>query len=562
RLVTEGILDLDLPSLLQMAKDRSAAHVLQKSLACSGDTIRYRRIIMPRLADMTEDLATHPVASHVVDKFWDGTEGLVFIRQKIAERLLRSETTLRESVPGRAVWRNWRMDNYKTRRSDWMAEDKGRIPGMKTGIELARERYAAQTSGQKSRRGGGRKGGGKLSSNLGTGANATFALLNAVQELLIPFIRAADEDATAKETGHGLSQAGGGPRTALIEHHKPQKLSQILNPQLPDIGVGQDGFLHLVEKVLQYSVNTWDQGFMQKLYASTDAPGVASELILSVLNTNVHVYDASPALTVIEKATGRALASLFGLTGPHAGGISVQGGSASNTTSIVIARNTLFPETKTKGISSSSRSFILFTSAHGHYSIEKAAQMLGFGSEAVWPVDTDASGRMDPSALETLIQKATDEGKTPFYVNATAGTTVLGSYDPIRAISKICRAHKLWLHVDASWGGPVIFSPQLAEEKLNGTHLVDSIAVNPHKMLGVPVTCSFLLGADLRQFHRANTLPASYLFHSEEEDDDGDGEAKTKQQQQPSEIYDLADLTLQCGRRGDALKLYLCWSYH
>lgn len=378
-----------------------------------------------------------------------------------------------------------------------------------------------------------------------------------MQELLIPFIRAADEDATAKATGHGLSKSGGGPRTALVEQHKPQKLFQLLDPQIPDAGVGKDGFLQLVEKVLQYSINTWDQGFMHKLYASTDAPGVASELILSVLNTNVHVYDASPALTVIEKATSRALASLFGLTGAHAGGISVQGGSASNTTSIVIARNTLYPETKTQGISSSSRSLILLTSAHGHYSIEKAAQMLGFGSEAVWSVSTDKSGRMDPSALESLLSKAKHEGKTPFYVNATAGTTVLGSYDPIRAISKICRENKLWLHVDASWGGPAIFSAKLAKEKLDGTHLVDSIAINPHKMLGVPVTCSFLLGADLRQFHAANTLPASYLFHSEDED----GEAHS-QARQPSEIFDLADLTLQCGRRGDALKLYLSWAYH
>ncbi|KAL8771719.1 MAG: hypothetical protein Q9209_002910 [Squamulea sp. 1 TL-2023] len=388
-------------------------------------------------------------------------------------------------------------------------------------------------------------------------ASDVSILLSAVQELLIPFIRAADEDATAKETGHGLSKSGGGPRTALVERHKPQKLSQLLSPQVPNAGVGKDGFLELVEKVLQYSVNTWDQGFMPKLYASTDAPGVASDLILSVLNTNLHVYDASPALTVIEKTTTRALASLFGLTGPHAGGISVQGGSASNTTSIVVARNTLFPETKTKGIHASSHSLILFTSAHGHYSIEKAAQMLGFGSEAVWSVPTDKSGGMDPSALESLISKAKDENKTPFYVNATAGTTALGSYDPIRAMSKICRENKLWLHVDASWGGPAIFSPALANKRLDGTHLADSIAINPHKMMGVPITCSFLLGVDLRQFHAANTLPASYLFHSEDED----GEAHS-QNKQPSEIYDLADLTLQCGRRGDALKLYLSWAYH
>ncbi|KAL9026421.1 MAG: hypothetical protein Q9180_007485, partial [Flavoplaca navasiana] len=469
-LIIDGILSLDTTSLQRLAKDRSATHVLQKSLACAGNTIRYRRMIMPRLANMIVDLATDPVASHVVDAFWKGTDGLPFIRENIAEHLIQNEAVLRESISGRAVWRNWQMDTYKTKRFDWMAEAKGRVPGTKTGIELARERFASQKQDYKSKSSG-TKGRGKPTPfpNNATGANA---LLNAVEELLIPFIRAADEDATAKETGHGLSQSGGGPRTALVEYHKPQKLTQLLDPQLPDAGIGKDGFLRLVEKALQYSVNTWDQGFMQKLSASTDAPGVASELILSVLNTNLHVYDASPALTIIEKATTKALASLFGLTGPHAGGISVPGGSASNTTSIVIARNTLYPSTKTFGIHSSPYSFILFTSAHARYSIEQAAQMLGFGSDAVWSVPTSPqTGQMDPSALSSLISKAESENKTPFYVNATAGTTVLGSYDPIRAISKICREKKLWLHVDASWGGPAIFSPSLAKEKLDGTHL-------------------------------------------------------------------------------------------
>ncbi|KAL8874453.1 MAG: hypothetical protein Q9174_000198 [Haloplaca sp. 1 TL-2023] len=386
-------------------------------------------------------------------------------------------------------------------------------------------------------------------------ANEVSTLLSEVQELLIPFIRAADDDGKVKEAGHGLSKAGGGPRTALLEHHKPQKLSQLLHPQFPDAGIGKDGFLGVVQKVLQYSVNTWDQGFMSNLYASTDAPGIASELILSVLNTNLHVYEVSPALTIIEKATGRALASLFGFNGPHAGGISVQGGSSSNITSIVIARNTLYPESKTSG--TQAHSFILFTSAHGHYSIRESAQILGFGSEAVWSVATDSSGRMDPSALDSLISKAKGQGKTPLYVNATAGTTVLGSYDPIRPISKVCRDHNLWLHVDASWGGPVIFSPELAgQNRLDGSHLADSIAINPHWMMGVSLTCSFLLGADLRQFHGSNTSSATSLFHgADDHDDDNSGN-------QPNEMYDLADLTLQNGRKGDALKLYLSWTYH
>lgn len=178
-LVSEGILGLDTTSLLQMARDRSTARVLQKSLASTGDSIRYRRMIMPRLANMIEDIATHTVASHVVDASWDGTESLPFIREKIAERLLQLETSLRDSIPGRAVWRNWKMDMYKTKRFDWMVEAKGRPAGMKTGIELARERFATHTSGLKVKDSGGTRGSrkkvGEKTTTVGTGANAIAA---------------------------------------------------------------------------------------------------------------------------------------------------------------------------------------------------------------------------------------------------------------------------------------------------------------------------------------------------------------------------------------------------
>jgi glutamate/tyrosine decarboxylase-like PLP-dependent enzyme len=271
--------------------------------------------------------------------------------------------------------------------------------------------------------------------------------------------------------------------------------------------------------------------------------------------------------------TAKALALLFGLNGPRSGGISVQGGSASNMTSIVIARNTLYPSTKVHGNTHEGRELVLFTSAHGHYSIEKAAQACGFGSAAVIPVPVDpATGAMLPSALESLVITAKSQGKTPFYVNATAGTTVLGSFDPFSEVAAIAGNHGMWFHIDASWGGPFIFSPKL-KKKLYGAGLADSIAINPHKMMGVPITCSFLLAKDLRQFHMANTLPAGYLFHGNEDGDvpngaGGDSDLvaeegfRNDEEEAWKEPNDLADLTLQCGRRGDSLKLFLSWQYY
>lgn len=209
---------------------------------------------------------------------------------------------------------------------------------------------------------------------------------------------------------------------------------------------------------------------------------------------------------MVEKYTAKRLANMFGFNGPHAGGIAQPGGSAGNSSSIVIARNTLYPETKTQGLGG--KRFVLFTSAHGHYSLEKAAQMFGFGSDSIISVPVDEAGRMIPEELSKLVIQSKKDGKTPFYVNATAGTTVMGSFDPFNAIADICEEHGLWMHVDGSWGGPVVFNAEVAKVRLDGVERANSLVMCPHKMLGVPVTASFLVGKDIRQFWKALTLPA------------------------------------------------------
>ena len=286
---------------------------------------------------------------------------------------------------------------------------------------------------------------------------------------------------------------------------------------------------------------------------------MVADMVLSVLNTNVrpvpppnrplsnssklHVYQVSPAMTIVEKTTAKALAGLFGFTGPMAGGITCQGGSASNLTSLVVARNTLYPETKKTG--NRDHDFVIFTSAHGHYSVEKNAMICGLGDSSVWPVPVDDEGCMKPASLRELVLRAKEEGKVPLYVNTTAGTTVRGSFEPFEDISRICKEFNMWMHIDASWGGSVVFSRR-QKWKLRGSHLADSLTINPHKMMNVPTTCSFLLGPDMRIFKAANSTNAGYLFHGSTDE----------------EIWDLADLTLQCGRRGDSLKMALAWLYY
>lgn len=412
-----------------------------------------------------------------------------------------------------------------------------------------------------------------LHSSFERGAQLGEGLKRVIPELL-EFINNADIERAQHHRNGSLETA---ERQSSLVHPLSScrtDLEQVLASILffDERGTGFEGLQELVKMILTYSVNTSAPGFLDKLYAAPLPPGIVAELVLGILNTNVHVYQVSPVLTLIEKHVTKALSRMFGFDGPRSGGISLQGGSASNMTSIVIARNTLYPETKMLGNSAVKGQLLLYTSAHGHYSVEKAAQALGLGSSNVILVPVNTEGQMKPDELLKLVRDARNNGHFPFFINATAGTTVLGSFDPFEAISKIAKEYSMWLHIDGAWGGSFIFSNNaVLKSKLNGSEFADSIAVNAHKMLGTPVTCSFLLGSDMRTFQTANTLRAGYLFHDEYDEDDDNHESGGKkgsthmhenQDEDWNEPYDVADQTLQCGRRGDSLKLFLCWKYY
>ena len=139
-LVNTALLSADLVEIKMIAKDRSASRVLQAALTCNEQSVSLRRLFIQRILGNITDLAIDPVASHVVDALWEGSSGLKFLRENIAEEMTKSEAALRDSMSGRAVWRNWSMDLYKSRRREWgiLKENKP----SKTGLDLAMERYA------------------------------------------------------------------------------------------------------------------------------------------------------------------------------------------------------------------------------------------------------------------------------------------------------------------------------------------------------------------------------------------------------------------------------------
>lgn len=144
-LITDGLLEMDTATLVIVAKDRTASRMLQCSLACSDQTLKFRRVLIQRFLGHIADLATNMIGSHVVDEFWAASKGLTFIRERIAIELLENEALVRDSFPGRATWRNWQMDVYKTKKGEWTFRAKETDGQVKTGIEAARERFAVAT---------------------------------------------------------------------------------------------------------------------------------------------------------------------------------------------------------------------------------------------------------------------------------------------------------------------------------------------------------------------------------------------------------------------------------
>lgn len=362
-------------------------------------------------------------------------------------------------------------------------------------------------------------------------------LLTLIKPKILQYIAEADPNSSKYKT------------SSLGTYHEPSFLKQQLINDLDNNlmkPANEDQLWEIIDKVLAYSVNTWNPGFLDKLYASNNPIGVISDIILSVLNTNSHVYTVSPVLSVLENYIGKKYASLFFTDNLRTcGGLTFSGGSWSNITSMQIARSMKFPLTKQHG--NGDHKFAIYTSKHCHYSVVKGAILLGLGSENVFKVGVTKEGTLKVDDLEKVIEQSIEDGYTPLYINSTAGTTVFGSYDPFEEIAKVAKKYSIHFHIDGSWGGNVVFSPTY-KDRLAGCQYADSITVNPHKMLGVPTTCSFLLIPHVAHFQTAMSLQAPYLFHGRDNDDD--------------ENYDLADGTMGCGRRADSFKFYLSWLYY
>ncbi len=273
-------------------------------------------------------------------------------------------------------------------------------------------------------------------------------------------------------------------------------------------------------------------------------PALADALV-SMLNQSQAVWEMSPAGTMLEHELLRWFARLaFGEGGAgDALGSFVSGGSAGNLTALLAARARTFPDAWAKGAPAGT---VLITGAQAHYSVARAAGILGLGADNVIAVPTDERHATDARALAHALHGARAEGRPVLAVVATSGSTATGSFDELEPIANACQEHGTWLHVDAAHGASALLSP-LHGDRLNGLERADSLAWDPHKMMFQPLSTAVVLVKEQRWLRAAFQQEAPYLFH-----------ARAGGQAPP----DMGSYTFQCSRRADAIRLWVALEHY
>lgn len=305
----------------------------------------------------------------------------------------------------------------------------------------------------------------------------------------------------------------------------------------PD-GVGEAEALERLRRVALATPSTAGPRFVNQLFAGRERVACAAEMVTAILNNSMYTYKAAGPMVLVEREVIGRMLDKAGFDGGD--GMFTPGGSMSNLAAMIVARNEKIENTREGGFDG--RVCTLYVSAEGHYSIRKNANMVGVGRANVRMIETDEHGRMRPGALEAAIEFDRRSGKTPFMIVATAGTTVIGAFDPIGPIADIARRHDLWLHVDGAFGGSALMHPE-HRRLLGGLERAGSLTWDAHKAMGVPLTCSVVLTREPGLMRKHFDESADYLFQQDAEDG----------------WLNPGTRSLQCGRRNDALKLWAQW---
>jgi len=290
--------------------------------------------------------------------------------------------------------------------------------------------------------------------------------------------------------------------------------------------------------VLDVSISQTRPRFFAWIGGSGLEIGVLGDALMASHDVNVAV--TSGAATLLERQTVRWVGEFVGFS-PAADGVTAAGGTISNLTALTAARERAIPGARHEGLSG--RRLALYCSHEAHYSVHRAAEVLGIGARNVRAIAIDRNRRMDPLSCAEAIDADRRAGIVPVAVIATAGTTLTGAVDDLAALAGVCAPRGVWLHVDGAYGLPAA-ATELAGELFAGLEHADSATVDAHKWLYVPKACSILLVRDRDALEAAFTHDESYIPHTDRED------------------THPVDRTLEYSRPLSALKLWLAFRVH
>ncbi len=239
------------------------------------------------------------------------------------------------------------------------------------------------------------------------------------------------------------------------------------------------------------AVHVHHPGYFGHMDSGVAVAGIVGDLLASTLNQNLLAFELAPGATLLEQKLVRSFARLAGLP-ESAGGIFTTGGTTANLTALLQARDGFMRNASRDGLAGQDRACIL-CSADAHYSIAKAAAVIGLGSDQVLKVPVAGpERRLDAAQLPHVYRDAVTAGLQPIALVATAGTTSCGAIDPLTACADFCAESGLWLHVDGAHGGALLLHPQ-ESHRLNGIQRADSVSLDPHKWLFLPKSTGILL---------------------------------------------------------------------
>lgn len=315
------------------------------------------------------------------------------------------------------------------------------------------------------------------------------------------------------------------------------ELANRLDLELNEDPISDDEFFASLQDLVMSTPRTASKSFFNQLFGGRNAKATLGELLATMLNNSMYTYKVGGPQVAVEKEIVKKVAMAAGFNNDFGGTIS-SGGSMSNLIAMLMARDKISPEIRFKG--KDQQSLVAYTSKASHYSNKKNASFLGIGLECLRLVEVDELGRMSAADLELKIKADIDNGLTPFFVNCTAGTTVLGAFDPIREVTAVAKTYNVWTHVDGAYCGPVLFSDRF-KHLVDGLETADSFNLNAHKMLGTPLTCSVIVVKDKKHIYDSLSMEADYLYQTDMDE------------------YNLGKTSLQCGRRNNALKFWCLW---